>query len=214
MRKWIAALTVGALVVGGSAIASAQTADPATDPATDRPGIVSQVLDELVTDGVITEDQAAAIVTALDEARQERRAERQARREQLRSFWEDGVLTADEIAQLPEPNPFSDPDGPFAAYLDDGQLTTDEVRQVREARKETIEEQRQQMQEFLADGVITADELAQLPEDHPLRDPEGPAAEYLADGQLTADELAQLRPHRPGFRPGHRGGPGFPGFGG
>jgi len=45
---------------------------------------------------------------------------------------------------------------------------------------------------LLEDGVIDATELAELPDDHPLNDPDGPAAEFLADGQLTKDELKQL----------------------
>lgn len=46
---------------------------------------------------------------------------------------------------------------------------------------------------LLEDGVIDAAELAELPDDHPLNDPDGPAAEFLSDGQLTEDELKQLR---------------------
>ena len=45
---------------------------------------------------------------------------------------------------------------------------------------------------LLEDGVIDAAELAELPDDHPLNDPDGPAAEFLTDGQLTEDELKQL----------------------
>lgn len=57
---------------------------------------------------------------------------------------------------------------------------------------------------MLADGVIDASELAQLPEGHPLANPEGPAAPYLEDGQLTIDELKQIRDqfraeHQPTF---------------
>ena len=45
---------------------------------------------------------------------------------------------------------------------------------------------------LLEDGVIDAAELAELPDDHPLSNPDGPAAEFLTDGQLTEDELKQL----------------------
>jgi len=45
---------------------------------------------------------------------------------------------------------------------------------------------------LLEDGVIDATELAELPDDHPLNDADGPAAEFLTDGQLTEDELKQL----------------------
>ena len=45
---------------------------------------------------------------------------------------------------------------------------------------------------MLEDGVIDAAELAELPDDHPLKDADGPAAEYLADGQLTEAELKAM----------------------
>ena len=63
-----------------------------------------------------------------------------------------------------------------------------------------------QIAEMLEDGVIDAAELAELPEGHPLADPEGPAAEYLDDGQLTEDELAELRAQRRATRPNSVGG--------
>jgi hypothetical protein len=47
---------------------------------------------------------------------------------------------------------------------------------------------------LLVDGVIDADELAALPEGHPLTDPDGPAAELLEDGQITQEELDELLP--------------------
>jgi hypothetical protein len=46
---------------------------------------------------------------------------------------------------------------------------------------------------LLEDGVIDSDEIAELPDDHPLKDPNGPAAKYLDDDQLTMEELQQLR---------------------
>lgn len=52
------------------------------------------------------------------------------------------------------------------------------------------------MHGLLEDGVIDSDELAELPDDHPLKDPDGPAAEFLEDGELSADELKQLGEHR------------------
>ncbi len=45
---------------------------------------------------------------------------------------------------------------------------------------------------MLEDGVIDGDELAELPDDHPLKDPDGPAAGFLDDGELSEDELHQL----------------------
>jgi hypothetical protein len=53
------------------------------------------------------------------------------------------------------------------------------------------------MDEMLEDGVLDADELAELPDDHPFNDPDGPAAEFLSDGELSADELQELGDRRP-----------------
>ncbi len=47
--------------------------------------------------------------------------------------------------------------------------------------------------ELLEDGVIDEAELAELPDDHPLKDPNGPAAKYLDDNELTSAELRLLR---------------------
>ena len=58
---------------------------------------------------------------------------------------------------------------------------------------------------LLEDGVIDAAELAELPDDHPLRDADGPASEYLADGQLTEDELKQMGDQFRQRRGGDRG---------
>lgn len=52
------------------------------------------------------------------------------------------------------------------------------------------------MAEMLEDGVIDAGELAELPDDHPLKDPNGPAAGFLEDGELSVDELRELGDHR------------------
>ena len=73
----------------------------------------------------------------------------------------------------------------------------EEIKAQHEANKELIEG-------FLEDDVITSDELAQLPDNHPFNDPEGPFAEVVADGELTRDELREARPHsrRGAFRRG------------
>ncbi len=54
--------------------------------------------------------------------------------------------------------------------------------------------------ELLEDGVIDAAELAELPEGHPLTDPDGPFAEALEDGEITEDELQEIRGERQGHR--------------
>ncbi len=45
---------------------------------------------------------------------------------------------------------------------------------------------------LMEDGVIDSDELAELPDDHPFRDTDGPAARFLDDGELSEDELSDL----------------------
>ena len=54
--------------------------------------------------------------------------------------------------------------------------------------------------ELLEDGVIDAAELAELPDGHPLTDPDGPFAEALEDGEITEDELQELRAGRRAHR--------------
>lgn len=146
MRKTIATLTAGAVILGGAAIAAAQDdaaddqAPPAVEWAHPRGDALEDVLDELVGNGTITQAQSDAISEALDARRdemralrEERRAEMEALRDRMQSFLEDGVLTADELAQFPEGHPLVDPDGPAAEYLGDGQLTEDELAELRES---------------------------------------------------------------------------------
>ncbi len=99
----------------------------------------------------------------------------------------------------------------FVADGDISQATADDIAEAMAAKAAEVREQRQLWREdhagrdrrgfkqgfrlggFLEDGVIDADELAELPDDHPLKDPDGPAAKYLGDGKLTQEELQQLR---------------------
>ena len=110
--------------------------------------------------------------------------------------------------------------------IDQGQA--DAVAAALRAKGEELREQREQWREenpgrfkrgfrlggLLEDGVIDAAEIAALPDDHPLKDPNGPAAEYLDDGQLTADELSQLREELHAKKGGTESGAAAPtGFG-
>ena len=101
--------------------------------------------------------------------------------------------------------------GPLEEVLDglveDGTLTraqADEVesrlraaheerREVRMERREERRADRELIRGFLEDDVIDSDELAQLGDDHPFNDPDGPFADAAADGQITRDELRELR---------------------
>jgi hypothetical protein len=138
-------------------------------------------------------------------------------------YLEDGELSTDELEELKalreaeRDERRAEQDAAIAdalgALVADGTLTTDQVSAII-AALETAREERPhpvrhrmragwQIAEMLEDGVIDAAELAELPEGHPLADPDGPAAEYLDDGELTADELAEIRAK---FRPEPRVG--------
>lgn len=95
--------------------------------------LLDEVLDELVASGVITQEQSDAITQALTDKAEQRRAEFEAERERLEQMWtqirgflEDDVITSEEIAQLPDDNPFSN----VRDILADGQITRDELESV------------------------------------------------------------------------------------
>lgn len=157
MKRFLAALAAAGVLVAGAFVAGAvsntnaataqeSTEAPTQDEATtDRPepgAILDEVFADLVADGVITADQAEQVKEALEAKRAElreqfgdrlkRRDQRHATRGFIRGALEDGVIDADELAQLPEGHPLNDPDGPFAEYLDDGQLTEEELDQIKE----------------------------------------------------------------------------------
>ena len=95
--------------------------------------LLDEVLDDLVSTGVITQAQADAISEGLTDKAEEKRAEFEAQRQQMeemmaqiRTFLEDGVISADELAQLPDDNPFSN----VSDILADGQITQEELESV------------------------------------------------------------------------------------
>jgi hypothetical protein len=146
-------LVAGALgataVIGGQA--TAQESDDAPTDEQARPyrgALLQETLDELVTDGTITQDQADAIIDAIGAKREEYRDELQQWREEhgdgfregrrrgffLGRYLDDGVIDADELAEimaaLPDDHWLKDPDGPAAPFLEDDELTLDELRQL------------------------------------------------------------------------------------
>ncbi len=135
MRKLILAVTVGALLLVGASVAVAQTED-GSDTAVGRVGgLITDVLEDLVSDGTLTQDQADAVVTALDDKRSEFRAQREEVRAAWDEAWSDDVLTEEEAASLADSTRFGDrlvdPEGPLAEYWEDGQLTRDELEEAR-----------------------------------------------------------------------------------
>jgi hypothetical protein len=86
----------------------------------------------------------------------------------------------------------------------------DAVAAERTARRTQRQADRAQMQQFLADGVITKEEFDKLPADSPLRQ----MTTLMDDGKITADELRGLRGMMGGGRGGHgRGGGMWGGMG-
>ncbi|MDJ0923699.1 MAG: hypothetical protein QNJ77_03975 [Acidimicrobiia bacterium] len=161
-------------------------------------------LHELLEDGVIDADEIAALPEdspILDPDGP------------FAAYLADGELSQDELEELRTVREAEEEERRAAVteavtaalqtLVDDGTLDSDQLDAVLTAL-ETARDQRAhpvrrgmragwQIAEMLEDGVIDAAELAELPDGHPLADPDGPAAEYLDDGQLTRDELEELR---------------------
>ncbi len=148
MKRIIASMLAAGVLVGGAGTAAvlavspavAQEAETATETTPPRPAVVlSEVLSALVADGTISQDQADAVAAAMKAKVEQLREQfpqaghRRGLGPKVKEFLADGVITADELAELPEGHPLRDPDGPAAAYLDDGQLTKDELQQMRQA---------------------------------------------------------------------------------
>lgn len=135
MRKAIFAVAVVALLgVGSVAVARPGGGWSEEGDGAERVGVLAGVLGDLVTDGTITRDQADAITAALDEKKEEMAEKRRQAKEQLETFWEDGVLTSEEIAQLPFADRILEAEG-VAEALEDGQITKEEMRELRPGKK-------------------------------------------------------------------------------
>lgn len=111
----------GAIVPAAASTSPAPSA--ATTPAI-KDTLLSDVLDQLVTKGTINSSQRTAILDAVQAERQARVAERKQAREQLRTFLSDGVITQDELNQLPADSPLRE----MTNLMADGKITIDELR--------------------------------------------------------------------------------------
>ena len=137
MRRLIGIpLAAGLLILAATAVlAGTDAVNSATQGGTAVAGrairVLEDVLSGLVDDGTITQEQSDAIVSAVEDRAEELRAQFKEQREQLREFLEDGVISADELAQLPEDHPLRNVD---ESLLEDGQLTRDELRELRVGR--------------------------------------------------------------------------------
>lgn len=120
----VLAATAPAAPSGQHVLAATATATPTTPSASARPmaPMLTAVLDDLVGQGTITSAQEQAIVDAWVSKRGELKAERA----RIKSIFADGILTADELAQLPADSPLQQ----LKPLLTNGQITVDQIRKV------------------------------------------------------------------------------------
>ena len=121
--------TTGTVVIPAAESASPDAGSGTTitpDRAPDKPKdtVLTDVLDDLVANGTITESQKTAILDGLAAERTARREAAQAQRQQLRQFLADGQITQEELDQLPADSPLRQ----LTGVMDDGKITTDELR--------------------------------------------------------------------------------------
>ncbi|HEX5695570.1 MAG TPA: hypothetical protein VFZ15_04255 [Acidimicrobiia bacterium] len=162
--KIIAAFVAGGLLVGAgfltSVISAPGTAHAQDDTQSDTPadeneeterrflrpamGFLQDVLDDLIDDGTLTDEQAAAVVAGVEAKAQELIDEHGDLRERLRegrgpwgpfknglrfgALLDDGGIDRDEYDGLDEDHPLKQVD--VTEYLEDGTITPDELRQV------------------------------------------------------------------------------------
>lgn len=202
-NKVIAAIVAGGLLVGAgfvtsmvSAPATASAQEDAAATEEDRGffargmDFLGEVLDDLVGDGTITSDQADAVLTAVEDKATALKEEREALREEIKGYLEDGVLTADEAANLPEDHWLLS-DALDEAWAD-GELTTEEIREARPHPRRDAFRHGARFGALLDDGGIDEAEYNELPEDHPLKQVD--VSEYFEDdGLITIEELREIK---------------------
>jgi hypothetical protein len=97
--------------------------------------LLDEVLSGLVTDGTITQAQSDAITSALEQAITDKQSQAEQERQKLMNEWQqiqgflsDGVITQDEVNQLPSDSPFRQV---FDSIAQDGQISLDQLQQLR-----------------------------------------------------------------------------------
>ena len=198
--KIIGALVAGGLLVGAgfvTSIVSSPAVAEAQEETTAHEGkglfarglsFLEDVLGELVGEGTIDQSDADAVLNAVEEKAEEIRALREEHRAILQAALEDGAITREEVADLPEDHPI------FNQRLDDawadGELTKEDLGELEHRRRHAFK-RGAHFGALLDDGGIDADEYAELGEDHPLKKAE--VEELLQDdGLITREELREL----------------------
>ncbi|HIE21828.1 MAG TPA: hypothetical protein EYP73_04445 [Acidimicrobiia bacterium] len=206
MRKVLAAVVAGAILVGAGFVTAAVAAPGAAvaqeseAPATEASGFIPRalsflggVLDDLVAEGTITVDQADAVLRAVEAKMEATKAERETLREMIKGFLEDGVMTEDEAAQLPEDHFLLSEK--FDEAWADGELTIEEIRELMPHPRRDAFRRGARLGALLDGGGIDQAEYDALPEDHPLKQID--VSSYLEDGIITLPELREIwRQHR------------------
>ena len=159
-----------------------------TGPSSRLLGFLDEVLDELVADGTLTQEQADAVAeTAEAKATEDREAFR-SQRELVRELLEDGVISEEEASQLPEGHwLLADR---FDDAWEDGEVTLAEIREQAPHPRWNGFEKGLRFGALLDDGGIDQQEFDSLGEDHPLKQID--VTEYLADGLITPQELREI----------------------
>jgi hypothetical protein len=177
-------------VVSSPGTAAAQAEVQVTDEAGPFPrmlGFLDEVLDDLVADDTITQEQADAILEASEAKATQLREEHLAQRELLRGLLDDGVITEDEASQLPDDHPLLSER--FDEGWQDGELTLDEIGGLHHRGRDFFE-RGLDFGGLLDGGGIDQEEYDALDESHPLKQTD--VSEYLADGLITPDELREI----------------------
>lgn len=104
--------------VGTVTVGSARLGHPGQD-------LLAEVLADLVGDGTLTQAQSDAITQGLQDKADELRAQFESRRTLIEGIVEDGVITQEEIDQLPADDPLR---VAFDSIANDGQITLDQLR--------------------------------------------------------------------------------------
>jgi hypothetical protein len=199
-NKIMAALVAGGLLVGAGFVTSIVSApETAAAQETDDEDrgfftrgmqFLGDVLDELVGEGTIDSDQADAILDAVEDRAVELKEEREALRDAIMGYLEDGVLTSDEAANLPDDHWLLS-DALEEAWADD-ELTIEEIREARPHPRRDAFRHGARFGALLDDGGIDETEYENLPDGHPLK--EADVSEYFEDdGMITIDELQEIK---------------------